>query len=808
MDGAISRRLCAGVFFVSLATLMLELLLTRIWSVTMWYHFAFVSISIAMFGMTVGAIAVYLLPVFFSREKVLKHLFTAALAFSMSIVLSFLTQLSMPFFPDRSLVGIFSLGLLYIVVSTPFVLSGICITLALTKLPQFVERTYASDLCGAALGCLTLLWVLNFTDGPTAVFFSALCAAVGSLCFLPFAGGVKLRSGKAAICWCILLLLFCLGNSYLVGKQSSVLRLIWVKGRFEEKPLYEKWNTFSRVAVFGDPNALEEPFFWGGSPTFLKPPVKQLHMTVDAFYSTVMPHFVGDLSEVEYLKYDVTNIAHYLRNNAYVLIVGSGGGRDVLSSLAFGQRKVKAVEINGNALEAVNGRFGDFTGHLDRNPKVEIVNDEARSYISRQNDHFDIIQLSVIDTGAATGSGAYALTENSLYTREAWSTFLDKLTPDGIITCSRWYYPEMPGEIYRLCALARSALKQVGVADPGKCIVIVKSKLDTSGPKSAYIATVLVSRSPFSSKDLIRIEEISKKLDFEIVYSPEKRDNTVIADIVDGENLERLAQSLPVRIDAPSDDSPFFFYMLKRAWPGQKRLFTAGTDALYTNAETMLSQLSLVVAILTASCILLPLKLSREKIDLRKEGSLLLFFSLIGFGFMFVEISQLQRLIIFLGHPSLGLSVVLFTLLFSGGIGCLCTQLFAIAASQKRSAYAMASLPTVLMVFGVGSAAIFQQFSQAQDMERILVAASMLFPVGFFMGMAMPCGLRLASSYRPALMPWLWGANGATSVMASVLAVFVAVSFGIAASFWLGVACYVLAVLCYFVTIRQSQHVL
>src|SRR5205814_4045953 len=217
--------------------------------------------------------------------------------------------------------------------------------------------------------------------------------------------------------------------------------------------------------------------------------------------ATVITKFDGNLNALEHLKYDVTALAHYLRRPTSVLVIGVGGGRDILTALVFGQRHVTGVEINPDILGVLTNRFRDYTGSLQTNPAVTLVHDEARSYIARSPEKYGIIQASLIDTWAATSAGAYVLTENGLYTKEAWMTFLDHLTPDGILTMSRWYYEAQPAETLRLTALAARSLMDMGVADPRRHIMIVR-KQDSSEIGQYSVATILVSKQPFSESDI------------------------------------------------------------------------------------------------------------------------------------------------------------------------------------------------------------------------------------------------------------------------------------------------------------------
>nr|MBA2604568.1 hypothetical protein [Acidobacteriota bacterium] len=513
-------------------------------------------------------------------------------------------------------------------------------------------------------------------------------------------------------------------------------------------------------------------------------------LDIDSYAGSELTAFDGDTAAVEHLKYDVTNIVHYLRPRSHVLVVGTGGGRDILSALAFDQRAVTGVEINRNVLGLVNDRFGAFTGHLSRDPRVTFVNDEARSYIARMREEVDVIQISLIDTWAATASGAFVLTENSLYTLEAWHTFLDRLSPRGILTVSRWYYADRPGEVYRMAALASTTLLRMGVRRPGDHYAIVRARPATQHDSPDGIGTMLLSRAPLSDADLDLLESVAARLQFEVVQSPRGSADETFAAIASGEGLPEVLARHPLNLAAPTDDSPFFFHMLRlRDVLNTDRWGDQGIVAFNMKAVGVLGVLLITVVLLTAACILLPLALSRGRTDLAGAGPHLLYFAAIGFGFMLIEISQLQRLTVFLGHPSYSLSVVLFSLLVSSGLGSLSTA--RIGADVLGPALTRLGITiVVLTAFGVLTPAIVQAFEGASTPARILLSIGILLPIGFCMGMAFPLGLRVALQTSPELTPWLWGVNGATSVCASVLAVVIAIGAGISAAFWTGAACY------------------
>ena len=367
----------------------------------MWYHFAFVAISIAMFGMTVGALIVYLLPRWFPNRDLPRRLAVCSLVFGITAVAALLVHLRIPVDTSRSLLGIASLAFTFAVISFPFVFSGVCVSIVLTRYPSRVGSLYAADLVGAALGCATLVLALEATDGPTVAVIVAAFACLAAVAFARGHGAATVR--RVSLGTFFVLVLLAGVNTVLVQRQASLVPLTWVKGRAEPRPLWESWNSHSRVAISGSPDRLESPFGWGLSatmPSDLR--VRQLHLTIDASASTEITRFDGDLRDLEFLKYDIINLPHYLRQDADVLVVGVGGGRDLLSALVFDQQRAVGVELNRNILTVLTDVYSDYSGNLATDPRVTLVNDEARAYVTSQTDSFDIIQVSFIDTWAAT----------------------------------------------------------------------------------------------------------------------------------------------------------------------------------------------------------------------------------------------------------------------------------------------------------------------------------------------------------------------------------------------------------------------
>lgn len=798
-----STRTYAGVCVVTMVTLMYEILLTRIFSVTMWYHFAFMAISIAMFGMTIGGLVVCLHPAYAGKDQVAHQMGRSTFLFSVWMVIGILTHVFVPFHTGMTVKGLASMAVTFASLSVAFMYSGICVCLALTKFPEQVSRIYSADLAGAATGCVLLWLVFEVTDGLSAVFFAALLAALASLFFS--SGGQQRKTRRWAVAFSILMASLVIANTVSARRGSPFFDLIWVKGQTEATPLYEKWNSFSRLTVFGDPDSPMSPITEGTSPVYpTNIAVSALQLTIDATAETTLTAFRGDFNAVDYLKYDVKEIVYHLKQNSKVLIVGAGGGRDILSALAMGERSVRAVEINGDILSAVNERFGDYTGHLDRDPGVSFVNDEARSYLARSREKFDVIQISFIDTWAATAAGAFSLTENGLYTLEAWKLFLSRLTDHGVVSISRWFTPGRAGEAYRLISLGAATLESLGISNPRQHMILVRNAWGQAAwGNTGGAATLLISRDPFTAADLGKTEQVADQLKFTIVLSPRVAGDTVFSALASGNVSKMASREVPSDISPPTDNHPFFFQMGK--WPDMFRApWTPRVVNRDMDASGLLGAMLVIITSLTMLCILLPLKLSGKKLDLQSAWPHVIYFSAIGLGFMLIEVSQMQRLIIFLGHPTYALSVVLFTLLLSSGIGSYTTNRIGGTSLRRSGTFRLGVLLATLCVFGFVTTRMLAVFQDAETSKRILVGVGILFPLGFMMGMAFPLGMKSASSGGPALKPWLWGINGATSVCASVLAVVISLYAGISAAYWTGMACYAVAWISFFPGSRWS----
>lgn len=802
------RRTYAGVFVVAASTLVLEILMTRITSVVAWYHLAFFVISLAMLGMTAGAVIVFVQPVRFAKERVAERLTQGCVALAIATPVAVGAALSIPLGPITDPEGFLAMLGYGGALAIPFTISGVVLTLALTRAGLPPGRVYGVDLVGAAAGCVLVIPLLQVVDAPSATFVAGAAAAMAGWLF---ASARRDARAPAARRIAGLVALMLLGGGLINARMDAPLvRPRWIKG-FPEVPelyAYSGWTTYSRVTV--DKTVEFPPMLWAPSRTMppeLGVPIPQRGIKIDGAAGTTMAALDTDPGDDqpgraamhEYLAWDVTSFAHLLRPDGPAAVIGVGGGRDVLEAVRVGHEPVVGIELNDLIVQLHTETMRDFSGIVDL-PGVELVGDEARSWLARDDRRYRVITMSLIDTWAATGAGAYALSENGLYTVEGWQIFMSRLAPGGIFTVSRWYKPDSPGETARMLALAMETLWRMGAKAPRQHVMMLQNQ---------NIATLLVSRDPFGAADVDRLQEEAVRRGFNMLLTPRRLPlNPMLRELAEKQTrgeMWRWARSQLFDLTPPTDERPFFFNMLRPGtWLSSEETKSDLDYAFLGNlhATQTLVYATLASALLTLLAVIGPLWSRRRALGnypARQVAAACLYFALIGLGFMFVEMGLLSRLNVFLGHPTLALAVLLGGVILFTGIGSLASERLDPGRARVALLYPLIPAALVIAVALVLDPAM-HRFAAASTGIRVAIGVGLVAVPALGLGLGFPLGLRLVDGLRDGagsdLGPWMWGVNGACGVVASGLALTSSMAWGISVTLKIGAVCYAALVLC------------
>jgi spermidine synthase len=758
-DRRVPPAVLLAVGSLSAAILIVELTLTRVFSVTMLYHFAFLAISIAMFGLSAGSVFVYVTPRLHPPAGVGRHLQVYGALFWIVTMVSAIVLLRMRVRLDYSAANAARLIGVYLLAAAPFMAGGAGLALAVSRLHADIGRVYAADLLGAAAGCLLLVPVLNAIGAPGALLLAAGLGAISSLLFAVWTGRTRRAATWVPPAVAAIALAAQLWHPW--------LDVFGAKGHEGAHLLFSKWNSFSRIAVYEETHP-----DWGLSDTYKGTLPRSRYMDIDAAASTPILQGTAGLSSLGHLRYELTALAYTIKPRAHVLVIGPGGGRDLWTALVHGARRVEGVEVNPIiARDVMRGQSRDYSGGIYDAPGVSVEADDGRSYVTRSTTHFDLIQASLVDTWAATTAGAFAMTENNLYTAEAFESYFSHLQPDGVLTITRWYADGL-----RLISLVQAVGERLGWPGIADRVFIARN-----GPLAAFV----FKPSPLSDDEIDLLSRRCRELNFAVVYSPVTPSNPAPATPDPYARLVTTAYAdLPAAYDAsdvdisPStDDRPFFFRPDK---PGTPLKFRFDRSILFGNGTEVLSGLLLISGVLLGLFVFMPLVwLSPEPVVWRELPlAPLAYFACLGAGFMFVEMGLMQRFVLLLGHPVYSLSVILFTLLLGGGLGSALSR--RLGSPARTLAVAIPAIIVVSLAYSWVLPSLMASWVAWARPLRILVAIAFLLPLGLLLGMPLPAGFRLISEQRPGVLAWAWGVNGAMSVLGATLAIYVAMTYGFA----------------------------
>jgi spermidine synthase len=767
--------LLAGLGLSSFATLLLELALTRLFSVILFYHFAFLAISIALLGLGAGGVFAYVRKPQLSRNTTRTLGSRLCILNSIAILLVLEIVLHVPVALEVSGKNFLNLTVIYLTSAVPFFLTGVLFSVIFSRESRRIPLLYGADLGGGALACVAVVPLLNWIGGPNTILMASAALAVAAAVWAPSHNGRRLAGALLAF---FLILIS-------ANLSDKLIDVVYAKGVFRNPAWVEfaRWNALSRVEVDR----------WG--------PAKSVVIDADAstYIMNVEPDHVQGTPWEGILMSAPPALANVLRPRGNFAIIGPGGGVDVLRALTNGSPSVTGIEINPIIANTImRGRYATYSKHLYQRPDVDMHVTDGRSYLRSSPKKFDVVQMTLVDTWASTAAGAFALSENNLYTVEAFREYFEHLNPDGMIAITRWEFRE-PREALRVVAEAMEALHRLGVADPARNFIVASQGLPN---EDGIPVVVLAKKTAFTPEEEAAVQaHFLKYPDLHPLYLPSSPQPNPFGSLIASNDPYAFARSYAYNVAPVDDNAPFFFFTLK---PDQ--ILTNG-HSLHrgidwkVNLGVLVLLLVLVISLLAVITFLIfPLALRGGTV--RQSPFPLLYFVAVGLGYIFVEIAFIQRFVLFLGHPTYALTVVIFLLMLSSGAGSFFSRRW-LPRTQ------LAWMPIVLVI----AALLVDVFFLPRWLEtwvgfdlnvRIAISSLLLAPLGFFMGMPFPTGLRALASrvnsnptqYDPAednAVEWAWAMNAAASVLGSVLAMVIAIQFGLNITLACGVATYLLA---------------
>jgi hypothetical protein len=767
-----------GILLAAAGVLAFEVLLTRVFSVIMWYHFASMAIAVTMFGLSAGGLLPFLLRRGADGELspgqrtglVLSSACFSLLPYAALLALArhplegarILSVFHQPYFePFRTSGGsglpagdALWVGAMLLVFSLPFVGAGALFADAFSRRGE-EGKAYLRVMGGSAAGVVAYLAAMQGGSGPAAFPLLAVLFLLSAAAF-----SWKSRRLKGLFVLLALALLAC----GIAEAKRGFAEIRFVRGSYEPALLWTRWDANSRVAVY--PASDEESYkAWGMSPTYAGPLPEQIGMVVDDTGYTALFGTGKDPASLGAFRYNVASAGYRLRGGGKALVVGPGGGKDILCALASGPFAVTAVEVNPLVVRAAEREFGDFTGRPYTMPGVRCVVAEGRNFLASDRERYDVIQMTQVFGRIPPSAGAFTMTEDHLYTTEGFGEYLAHLSDNGVLTVTRFVYER---RVWRMLAIAREALRALGVAEPAKHILAIRDR---------GLLNVMIRRTPWPPEEIAAARRFAEEMRFTVMIAPDAPLAGLPGEVLSGAAARSAS---PFDFSAPTDDRPFFYYTLKpSAFFSSVSLRGGEFD---DRSVTMLRGFLLGAAALCALFLLLPAALLARRGAARPSPRAALYMFAIGVAFLVWEIVIIKRLTLLFGVPVLTFAVGLSLVLAASGLGGWYAGRPGCAPSFRRLVPALLAAAAWLLLAGPALTSL----AGAALPVRFLAAVVFAAPPAFLMGMFFPSGLRRFGSGDPGGAPYYFAANGAASVLGAALTQLLALNFGYRVTTWVG----------------------
>lgn len=781
------------------AMLLVELLVTRLFSALLFYHYSFFAVSIVMTGLTVGGLLSALLLRGANDDSVRHwHLPVAAIIFSVGSVTAtfffkfFAHWTNVDHWSGNDTTDWLKIGSLACAYLPGLTAAGYFLGSAFAWWKQDISRLYAWDLVAAGAAVALAIFVMRIWQGPAAMLVPSLGGLISALLL---SRGI-LRWVAAILT--VALMIPVIWAPFLERPLIPLAVTPSIRGG-EEAVLYERWNEHSRVLTYG---SKEDAAVWmiidkDAGTSSLKLPDRE----------TGEPSPLGD----DFRKGPVSAFFHLGRELKDVAVIGVGGGKDVVEAIANDAKRVDGYELNAIFRSLLEEELYEYTGGLIDWPEFKFIHDEGRVGIASGDQRYDLIMATLIDTWAATASGGFVLSENSLYTVEGWQEFLEALKPGGILAMTRWYVPAEPAELQRLVALASEALERSGIKNPSKHIIVfavaTESQLVTKDPNLHFTASVLVSKQAFTNQEIEKLKQFGtfSPHPFTLRYPRENADDWMEM-LINPETRNQFISQSQFNIKPPNDAAPYFFLMLRATdLPALFLEETSGMRAITYMGVRVLVVMTVLSIVFAVSIWLLSHFAFADQSNYTDKpllGIMSIYFLCIGFGYILVQLGLLQRLILLLGHPTYAFTVILFSMLLSTGLGSEFSHRFQIKQFQLAWGLVLGGLLLLVVVYP--SYSVLEEI-QSRVLRVILCGFPPAF-AGFLLGFCFPIGVRLISRTGESAIQRMWAINGAAGVAGSAAAAFIGVLAGSHMVIITGSLCYIGMMAAGLIALRRYQQ--
>jgi hypothetical protein len=751
------RLLFAGIFLIALSGLVLEVSITRIFSAAIWYHFAFVAVSVALVGLGASGLVVQ------HRVKKLKGKWAENLTIYSAWGIAIFIPITL--FVMHALASqVIYLPLFMILFSVPFFLVGIIISAAFNAFASVAGRLYAADLIGASAGALLVVLFLVLTGGEGATLIVGLIAAIGGTIFSRIAKNTKKTVVSLMFVAFALSLIFLNHATQIFAIPTDPTAQkdlpIYLREHPGSKIVKTEWNSFSRIDVVeggaGGEGLVAKVFIDGGA-------------------GTNIISWDGKTESRQELSTWMQYLPFKMMQDPKVLVIGSGGGRDVVASLVSGSKDVTSVEINPIIYETVKS-YGDRAGNVYSHEYVRSYVDEGRSFITRSSEKYDIIYVPFVDTWASVSSGGLSVSENFLYTLQGFQQYYDHLTDTGKIVTVRWLI-----DAPRFISTYAKLLEQNGIPQDqlDRHLIMVTSDSYTQDPS---VTMVIFSKSPFTDEEIRFFSQSFSQYGYKPILVPGQIMREPYSALLNGQiNLDQFYNMFETKVYPVTDDNPYFL-SFEKPLPGVVEVL------LYVSVG--------IVAIFLLVPFAWMKRRREEEVGTKKSeigiATMIPYFAALGMGFILIELALLQKLILLMGNPTMTFALLLFTLLISSGAGSLLSARIA-KNNMKNLVFIIGGIAGLGILYFLFLPPIIYSTIAEPIEAKAAVSIAILAPIGFLMGMPLPTGMRLLKVHRPDYIPWMWAVNGAFSVLGAVLAIALGIMYGSSLAMILGILIYLVA---------------